>query len=350
MKYWYEEPVKVLDEVVARAAAQRQVELTKPPGSLGQLEVLAVRLAAMQSRPDPTITRPWISVFAADHGVTAEGVSAFPQAVTVEMIRNFARGGAAISVLAREISAQLEVIDAGSAGDTRDIEGVIREPVAAGTANLAREAAMSQEQLAAALDIGRRAVDRAVGQGADLFIAGDMGIGNTTSAAAIACALLDLEGVQMAGPGTGLNAEAIRHKEEIIDQALALHKPDRLQPLEVLRCLGGFEIAAICGATIRCAQTGLPMLVDGYIAGASVLAAVRYQPSVFDWLIFGHCSAEPGHRWILDAMQAEPLLDLDMRLGEGSGAAAALPLLRLACGLHNGMATFAEAGVSGKEG
>jgi nicotinate-nucleotide--dimethylbenzimidazole phosphoribosyltransferase len=346
---WYDEPVKVLDDAMIIQAGQRQTELTKPPGSLGQLEVMAVRLASMQSRPDPAIDKAWISVFAADHGVTAEGVSAFPQAVTVEMIRNFARGGAAISVLAREVSAQLEVIDAGSAADTGDIEGIIREPVAAGTANLAREAAMTPAQLAAAMEIGRQAVDRAVAQGADMFIAGDMGIGNTTSAAAVACALLDLAGVQMAGPGTGLEADAVRRKADIIDRALDLHQPDRLQPLEVLRCLGGFEIAAISAAAVRCAQSGLPMLVDGFIAGASVLAAVRYQARVFDWLIFGHCSAEPGHRYILDAMQAEPLLELGMRLGEGSGAAAALPLIRLACALHNDMATFAEAGVSGKE-
>ncbi len=349
MTEWLEQPSMPLDDAAGRRAGQRQAQLTKPPGSLGQLEILAVRLAAMQGSDRPAITTPWISVFAADHGVAAEGVSAFPQSVTIEMIRNFARGGAAISVLAREHGARLEVVDVGSVGDGSAIEGIVHEPVAAGTANFAHGPAMSQEQRDAAMDVGKRAVDRAVAAGADLFIAGDMGIGNTTSAAAVACALLDLDGVQMAGPGTGLQPEAVRHKAAIIDRALALHQPGRGEPLEVLRLLGGFELAAICGAAIRCAQQGLPMLVDGFIATASVLVAVRHRFSVFDWLLFAHRSAEPGHQRMLEAIQAEPLLDLGLRLGEGSGAAVALPILRQACALHAGMATFAEAGVSEKE-
>lgn len=348
MTFWWQHSVKPLDESARSAARLRQDNLTKPPGSLGHLEHLAVQLAAMQSREKPRIEQPWISIFAADHGVVAEGVSAFPQEVTQQMLANFVNGGAAIAVLARAAGARLEVIDAGTLAPA-PLPGVRWAKAGDGTANFTQGAAMSAVQLEHCLDLGRDAVQRALGDGGDLFIGGEMGIGNTTSAAACGCALLGLPGRDLAGPGTGLDGAGVSHKAAVIDRGLALH--GFLPSLtgggsEALRCLGGFEIASLAGAYLACAQLGLPALVDGFITTAAALAACRMNPGVRDWLLFAHASAEPGHTRLLAALDAEPLLRLDMRLGEGSGAATALPLLRLACALHGGMATFAEAGVS----
>ncbi len=327
------------------AARARQTRLTKPPGSLGRLEDLAVQLAGLQGREKPTVASVWISVFAADHGVMAEGVSAFPQAVTGEMVRNFATGGAAISVLARALDAELDVVNLGTVNDPGDIPGVTRAIIAPASANFCQAPAMDEAQLRQAMDTGRARVDAARAAGAELFIGGEMGIGNTTSASALACALLDATPVEPAGAGTGLDAPGIAHKAEVIGRALALHAA-ATTPLDKLQCLGGFEIAALTGAFIAAAQTGLPVLVDGFIAGAAALAATAINPGVRDWLLFAHRSDEQGHARLLEAMQAKPVLDLGMRLGEASGAAVAVPLLRLACRLHNGMATFDEAGVS----
>ncbi len=347
MTPWWQQPVKPLDESARAVARLRQDNLTKPPGSLGRLERLAVHLAAMQYQPKPRIAQPCITIFAGDHGVVAEGVSAFPQAVTQQMLANFVNGGAAISVLARANAARLEVIDAGTlAPEPRP--GVRWAKAGDGTANFTRAAAMRETQLTHCLDLGRDAVARALAQGCDLFIGGEMGIGNTTSAAALACALLGLPGRDLAGPGTGLDANGVSRKAVVIDRALALH--GAVAGSEALRCLGGFEIAALAGAYIACAQRGLPALVDGFITTAAALAACRMNPGTRGWLLFAHASAEPGHARLLDALDAEPLLQLEMRLGEGSGAAMALPLLRLSCELHGGMATFAEAGVSGGNG
>ncbi len=347
MPDWLQRPVAPLHEEARQAAAERQTMLTKPPGALGRLERLAIDLAAMQGRPLPRLERIRITVFAADHGVAAEGVSAFPQAVTAEMVRNFARGGAAISVLARQLGAELEVVDLGTVTELEPLPGVVSERLGPGSANLAREAAMSEAQLAAALDAGRAALERALASGCDLFIGGEMGIGNTTAASAVACALLKVAPEALAGPGTGLDADGVRRKARVIARALELHGSDG-EPLELLRRLGGFEIAALTGAFTAAAQRGVPVLVDGFIATAAALVAVRREPRVGQWLLFSHASAEPGHAALVEALGAEPLLDLGMRLGEGSGAAVAATLLRSACALHNEMATFAEAGVSEK--
>jgi nicotinate-nucleotide--dimethylbenzimidazole phosphoribosyltransferase len=271
------------------------------------------------------------------------------------MVRNIASGGAAISVLARSLGAELEVIDCGVAADTGPIDGVRREPLGPGSGNIAREPAMDRSGLAAALAIGRSAAGRAAARGAGLLVAGEMGIGNTTAAAALGCALLDLDPQALTGPGTGLDAAGVARKAGVVGRALARHRkgqPSRSadDPLAVLADLGGFEIAAIAGCAIGAAQLGLPLLVDGFIATAAVLAACRANPGVRDWLIFAHRSAEPGHDRLLAALDAEPLLDLGLRLGEGSGAALAVPLLRLACALHTEMATFDQAGVSGATG
>jgi len=345
---WLAVAAKPLTHSASEQALERQGQLTKPPGSLGRLEACAVALAGMQGRMQPRVDKLQIAVFAADHGVAAAGVSAFPQEVTVQMVANFAAGGAAISVLARSLGAELEVVDVGTASEPGELPGVISHRAGEGTADISRQDAMSQAQLEIALNAGRASALRAVEAGADLYIGGDMGIANTTAAAAISCALLQADPVALAGPGTGLDASGVSHKARIISESLARYDNLSEHPLEALRCVGGFEIAALAGAYLTCAQQGLPVMVDGYITTAAALVAVRHQPGVKDWLFFSHRSAEPGHRAILDGLGAEPLLDLGMRLGEGSGAAVAVPLLRLACDLHNGMATFADAGVSEK--
>jgi nicotinate-nucleotide--dimethylbenzimidazole phosphoribosyltransferase len=342
---WLLHACAVPDETIAEAARSRQSQLTKPPGSLGALEELAVRLAGLQKTHTPAVDRAWISVFAADHGVAVEGVSAFPQAVTGEMIRNFAHGGAAISVLAHALGATLEVVNLGTVNDPGDVPGVRRAVIAPSSANICEHPAMAPAQLDAALTEGSKSMRRACDSGAQIFIGGEMGIANTTAATALSCALLDAAPGTLTGAGTGLDANGVAHKRRVIERALARHA-DAGSPLEQLCCLGGFEIAALIGAYVAAAQAGMPVLVDGFIATTAALAAVRINPGVRDWLLFSHCSAEVGHTALLRALDARPLLDLGMRLGEASGAAVALPLLRLACALHNGMATFAEAGVS----
>lgn len=334
------------DTTAEAGARERQRRLTKPPGSLGRLEDLAVRLAALQGRARPTADHVHITVFAADHGVTAEGVSAYPAAVTVEMIRNFATGGAAVSVIARRLAAELEVVDVGTAEDYDPPAGVRRERAARGSGNIRHEPAMDSATRERAEASGRASVTRALTAGADIFVGGEMGIGNTTAATALACALLDLPPAQLAGPGTGLDAAGVARKVAVIEAALTRHGRLRDDPVAALERLGGLEIAALAGAYQACGELGLPALVDGFIASVAALVAVRREPALGDWLLFAHRSGEPGHGGILDALGAEPLLDLGMRLGEGSGAAAAVPLLRLACTLHNEMATFDEAGVS----
>ncbi len=343
---WLNVPPAPLSDSARRAAEARQTILTKPPGALGRLESLAIRLAAMQGTEQPRVEHVYIAVFAADHGVAAEGVSAFPQAVTGEMVRNFARGGAAISVLARELGATLEVINLGTVNQLGPLDGVKNYHLGPGTANFTIEPAMDEHQLACALHAGRHAAERAKLAGAQLFIGGEMGIANTTAATALACALLNTAPQQLAGPGTGLDVKGVAHKVKVIERALKLHNNHVATPLKALRRVGGFEIAALAGSYIACAQMGLPALVDGFIASSAALAAAQLRPGAEDWLLFAHASAEPGHRLILTALHAQPLLDLGMRLGEGSGAAITVPLLRMACALHNEMATFGEAEVS----
>lgn len=345
---WLNFPVKNLDEHARLAAVARQQQLTKPPGALGQLETLAIQLAAMQGSEKPRADKVFISIFAADHGIAEENVSAFPQLVTAEMVKNFARGGAAICVLARQLDATLEVVNLGTAFDTGNLPGVIQCNIGKGTSNFARQPAMSEAQLAAAMQAGRDSAGHAADLGAQLYIGGDMGIANTTSAAALACALLKHSPQQLAGPGTGLDASGVQHKAAVIVRALELHAASLDTPLEILRRLGGFEIAALAGAYLSCAQRGITVLVDGYITTAAALLAVRIQPAVANWLIYSHRSAEPGHILMLNALQAETLLQLSMRLGEGSGAAVSISIVKLACALHNEMATFAEASVSEK--
>ena len=345
---WLNQPTSSPDAEARQNAEVRQQQLTKPPGALGRLEKVAIQLAALQAVDRPAVDKIHITVFAADHGVAEENVSAFPQAVTAEMVKNFSRGGAAISVLAKELQAELEVINLGTVFDTGSLKGVTNLVLGLGTANFAVQPAMTEEQLTRALEAGRETVEHAKKAGAQLFIGGEMGIANTTSATALACVLLNETAEKLAGPGTGLSADGVAHKVKVIEKAISLHKEHIDSPLEALRRLGGFEIAALTGAYIACAKQGLPILVDGFITSSAALVAAHICPDVKDWFIFSHASAEPGHAKVLAALEAKALLDLQMRLGEGSGAAIAVPLLRMACALHNDMATFAEAEVSEK--
>ena len=329
------------------AALARQAQLTKPAGSLGRLEHLACELAGLQQAMRPRAARVPIVIFAGDHGVAAQGVSAYPQEVTIAMMANFAGGGAAISVLARELDSTLEVVDAGSLAEA-PITGIVTDKPRQGSRDFSKEAALRREEVVFALDCGRRAVLRAVAAGqADLLIFGEMGIGNTTASAAIAAALLGVDAEATAGSGTGVDAKGRALKIHVIDSALALHglRRNGISVEDVLCAVGGLEIAAIAGAIIASAQHRIPVLVDGFIASVAALTAARLNPSCRPYLLASHQSAEQGHRLVLQALELKPLIDLDLRLGEGSGAAIALPILRLACALHNEMATFAEASV-----
>tara|TARA_R110002072_G_scaffold4245_6_gene30030 strand:+ start:42282 stop:43322 length:1041 start_codon:yes stop_codon:yes gene_type:complete len=342
---WWQEPAARLHEGAMTVAGNRQQQLTKPPGSLGELEHLAVQFAGWQGRSEPRIERLHIRIFAGDHGVVAEGVSAFPQAVTVQMIQNFTAGGAAIAVLARHCNAGFSVINVGTATPTSDQPGLVNAQLAPGTANFCYAAAMSEALLLQALACG---AEHAPTEG-DLFIGGEMGIGNTSAAAALTSALLTLPAETTVGRGTGVDDDGLALKCSAVQRALALHVRGEIGALEILRRLGGLEIAALTGAYIACAQRGIPVLVDGYICTAAALLACRLNPGSRAWMLFAHESAEPGHRHLLRALDASPLLNFGMRLGEGSGAAIAVPLLQSACRLHNEMATFAEAGVSTAE-
>ncbi|POA97665.1 nicotinate-nucleotide--dimethylbenzimidazole phosphoribosyltransferase [Chromobacterium sinusclupearum] len=338
---------KPLDLSARNAARARQAVLTKPPGSLGQLEELACRFAAWQGRARPDALRPAITVFAGDHGVTAEGVSAFPSAVTTEMVRNFANGGAAICVLARALDARLEVVDVGVTGDVSALP-IVHAKVRAGSRNLAKETAMSAEETEAALEAGRAAARSAVGDGANLLIAGDMGIGNTTASAALICRLTGASPELVVGRGTGIDDIGLANKLRVVKTALARVAWENLSGQDTLAELGGLEIAAMAGFYLEGAHLGVPSLVDGFIASAAALCAKAIDPSLHDWLLASHRSAEAGHDHALAALQLQPLVDLGMRLGEGSGAAVCVPLLQMAVKLHNEMATFEEAGISGK--
>lgn len=349
MSSWLQDPIQPSHTGSQEAALARQNQLTKPTGSLGYLEQLVVRLAGLQGQELPLLERLHISIFAADHGVAASGVSAYPQAVTTEMIRNFSRGGAAISVLARELGSSLEVINLGSLLDPGSLPNVLDVRQGPGTADFRTEPAMTEDQLAQCLEQGKLCIDKAKAKGCQLFIGGEMGIGNTTSASALASVLLKRPVAELVGPGTGLDAAGVAHKITVIEQALQQHQSQLDQPLSLLQHLGGFEIAGLVGAYLRCGQQGLPALVDGFICSAAALLACQLQPELQTWLFFSHSSAEPGHRWLLQQLAARPLLALDLRLGEGSGAALAVPLLRLACELHRQMATFAQAQVSSRD-
>ncbi|MEO0435707.1 MAG: nicotinate-nucleotide--dimethylbenzimidazole phosphoribosyltransferase [Pseudomonadota bacterium] len=346
-RLWYQQPVKDPAASFAARAAQRQAQLTKPPGSLGSLESVAERFAAWQGREVPSLNRLAIRVFAGDHGVTARGISAYPAEVTGQMLANFSAGGAAISVLSQELGADFRVVSLGLFTQPSDADSLDNLQIAAGTKDFVAEDAMNEETLDRCLAAGADIVDQLE---VDLFIAGDMGIGNTTSASALLAAVVGAEEKKelatIVGRGTGVDAAGLARKLDAVALGLQRHGPYEGDWRRLLRSLGGLEIAAITGAYLRCAQRGIPILLDGFITGSAALLAQQVNPAVCGWMIAGHASAEPGHKKLLELLALEPLLQLQMRLGEASGAALAVPLLKSALRLHTGMSTFAEASVS----
>ncbi|HEV7815443.1 MAG TPA: nicotinate-nucleotide--dimethylbenzimidazole phosphoribosyltransferase [Janthinobacterium sp.] len=317
---------------------------TKPLGSLGVLEVLAKQVGLIQKTTQVALTQPAILVFAADHGVVAEGISAYPQSVTWQMVENFLAKGAAINVFARQHNCALHVIDAGVNHDFGQRDGLIDRKQAPGTRNFATEAAMTQEQCTAALAAGMALADELEG---NVIGFGEMGIGNTTAAAALMHKLTQIPAADCVGAGTGLSADGILHKQGVIEAAAALHAKVT-EPLDVLATFGGFEIAMMAGAMLKAAERRMVLLIDGFIVTSALLVAARLRPAILDYCVFSHCSNENGHQRLLDNLGGRPLLNLGLRLGEGSGAALALPLLQSAVNFLREMATFESAQVSEK--
>lgn len=346
---WVDAPVAPVDSEAAAAARQRQRERLKPPGSLGLLECAAVRLAGMQGTAIPRLDPIAITIFCGDHGVVAEGVSAYPSSLTRTMAARFTAGGTAIGVMARELGAVLEAVDTGMFEAAPPESEVIDVRAGAGTGNWARTAAMTPDQCSRAMQSGREAAERARAYGAQAFLPGEMGIGNTATATALACLLLERSPAALAGPGAGLDDAGVRHKAAVIEQGLARHGRG-LGPMDAVVAVGGFEIAALAGAYIAAAQQGLPILLDGFIASVGALVAQRLKPGVGQWLVATHRSAEPGHAAVLAALGTEPMLELGMRLGEGGGAAVAVPLMRSACTLHREMVSLADAAIAAEPG
>ncbi|MCS0585486.1 nicotinate-nucleotide--dimethylbenzimidazole phosphoribosyltransferase [Massilia pinisoli] len=342
MRFPHIAPTAQLELGAALAAAINNK--TKPLGSLGALERLASRLGLIQSTVAPTVRQPAILVFAGDHGVVAEGVSAYPQDVTWQMVENFLAQGAAINVFARQNGCDLHVVDAGVNHDFGPRRGLVDRKVAHGTRNFAREAAMTPEQCAAALEHGAALMADLPG---NVVGFGEMGIGNTTAAASLMHKLTGIPVADCVGAGTGLSAEGVLHKQRVIEAAVR-HHAGVDEPLGVLATFGGFEIAMMTGAMLQAAALRKVLLIDGFIATSALLVATHIAPAILDYCVFAHCSDEAGHRRMLDALGAEPLLQLNLRLGEGTGAALALPLLHAAVNFLNEMATFASASVSEK--
>ena len=343
---------KLLDAIggphaAAAAEAQRHLDtLTKPPGSLGRLEELAVRLAAVTGRP-PRVTAPVIFTFAADHGVVTEGVSAYPQSVTAQMVENFLRGGAAVNVLARQVGARVVVADLGVAAPLGERSGLVSRPVGPGTRNMAMGPAMTRAEAVAAIEVGAALAEEGIAVGADVLGTGEMGIGNTTAASAITAAITGADPEIVTGRGTGLDDAARARKVEVIRRALAVNRPSASDGLDVLAKVGGFEIAGLTGVMLAGAARRVPVVVDGFIASAAALIAVTLAPAIRHALFAAHRSAEPGHVHALAHLGLTPYLDLEMRLGEGTGAALFIPLARAAAAIYGEMATFKSAGVDG---
>ena len=333
----------------AAAAAEAQAHLdtlTKPRGSLGRLEELAVRLAAIGGRV-PRVSAPVIFTFAADHGVVAEGVSAYPQSVTAQMVENFLRGGAAVNVLARQAGARVVVADFGVAALLGERPGLVARRFGPGTLNMAVGPAMTREQAAAALEAGAALAGEAIDAGADLLGTGEMGIGNTTAASAITAVITGADPEAVTGRGTGLDATARAHKVAVVRRALEVNRPAADDGLDVLAKVGGFEIAGLAGVILAGAARRVPVALDGFIAGAAALVAVTLAPAARHALLASHRSAEPGHAAALAHLGLVPYLDLELRLGEGTGAALFVHLARAAAAIYGEMATFKSAGVDG---
>lgn len=338
--------IRPLDEAAMEAARKRQDNLTKPLGSLGRLEELAIKIAGIKADPMPNLKHKAIITMAADHGVVAESVSLYPQEVTRQMVLNFLRGGAGINVLANQIGARVIVVDMGVMGGFPPLPGLVCKMIDFGTKNMARGPAMSKAQAINALEAGIKLIEIEIGKGLDVVGTGDMGIGNTTAASAV-CAVITGEPIKkVTGRGTGIGDKQLAHKVEVIKRALAINHPSAKDPIDVLTKVGGFEIGGLAGVMLTAAAHRIPVVIDGFISGAAALIAVGLAPQAKDYLIAAHVSAEPGHRLLLNFLGLKPLVDLGMCLGEGTGAALGIFLAEAATKLLSEMATFADAGVS----
>ena len=339
-----------LDERAMREASARQDRLTKPAGSLGRLEELSISLAGMTGRLDPPLENRVVFTLAADHGVAAEGVSAYPREVTPQMVLNFLRGGAAINVLARQAGARVVVADLGVDADLPEHPELRALKVRRGTASITKGAAMTIPEALQAIDSGRQLVREEIGKGLDVALTGDMGIGNTTASAALICALAELDPKDVVGRGTGVDDEGLERKRRAVRTALEVNAEQIARgPIDALAAVGGLEIAGLVGVILESASQRKPVIIDGFISGAAALAAARIAPAVTGYMIASHRSGELGHGAVLRRLGLRPLLELDLRLGEGTGAVLALPLVEAAIRTLNDMATFDEAGVSERQ-
>lgn len=335
-----------LDKAGGEAARLRQDSLTKPLGSLGRLEELSIQLAGIKGQPIPRVPKKAVVVMAADHGVVAEGIGLYPQEVTAQMVLNFLNGGAAINVLARLAGARVTVVDMGVTGNLPPHPGLISRKIAPGTRSMARGPAMSREQADQAVKTGIEMVEQEFAQGLDIIATGEMGIGNTTASSAI-CALMTGQPVEkVTGRGTGITDELLARKVSVIKRAIEINRPDPADAMDVLAKVGGFEIGGMAGVILGAAAHRIPVAIDGFISGAAALIAVSLCPQVRSYLIAAHVSAEPGHKFMLEYLSLRPLLDLGMRLGEGTGAVLGIMLAEASARLLEEMATFGEAGVT----
>jgi nicotinate-nucleotide--dimethylbenzimidazole phosphoribosyltransferase len=344
------ERIKPLDKGAMAEARSRQDLLTKPQGSLGRLEELSIKLAGIQVKAIAQIRHKAVITMAGDHGVVAEGVGNWPQEVTAQMVHNFLSGGAGINVLARQAGARVVVVDMGVAAELKNHPQLIVKKVAFGTQNICLGPAMTTEQAVRAIESGIEVVEAELAKGLDIVGTGDMGIGNTTASSAICAAMTGEPVAEVTGRGTGISDEQLAHKIGVVKRALAVNQPDPKQPLEVLARVGGFEIGGLVGVMLAAAAHRIPVVIDGFISGASALIATALAPGLRDFLIAAHVSAEAGHKVLLQHLGLKPLVDLNMRLGEGSGAALGIFLAEASAKILAEMSTFGEAGISDKDG
>ncbi|MBF0139116.1 MAG: nicotinate-nucleotide--dimethylbenzimidazole phosphoribosyltransferase [Magnetococcales bacterium] len=337
---WLNHPIRPCSHADQEAARKHLETMEKPLGALGLLEETVIRLAGLYATQEPNPDPARILIFAADHGVAAAHVSPYPQHMSMTMVQSALQGQSAIAVMARHLGVELEIINVGLVDEPAPAHGLINQPAGPGTNDIRFRPAMDEEQLANAMAAGRDAVQRAVAAGMHMIIGGEIGVGKSTVAASVAAALLGVAPDSVAGPGSGLDAEGMARKAQVINQALNLHLPGLSGALQTVRRLGGFDIAALAGAFIACGQMGIPALVDGLTASTAALVAVSLHPSVKEWLFFGHRSAEPGQLPVIRAMDVTPLLHLDISMGEGTGATAAFAMLRMACFLQREISFF----------
>ncbi|MBE3089960.1 MAG: nicotinate-nucleotide--dimethylbenzimidazole phosphoribosyltransferase [Actinobacteria bacterium] len=341
--------IKKPDSSLMKQVQARLDSLTKPRGSLGRLEELAKQIVSITGNLSPRIKRKAIIVMTADHGVVEEGISAYPREVTPQMVYNFLNGGAAINVLARHIGAEVLIVDVGVAADFQEHQSLMLKKIDYGTKNMVKGHAMTDEQAVKSLEVGIEAAEEMIKKGYDIIATGDMGIGNTTASSAIAAVICRTDVESVTGYGTGIDDRCLENKINVIKKAISVNKPDATDGIDVLSKVGGFEIGGIAGIILGCASGRTPVIIDGFISGAGALIAAAISPDSTNYMIASHCSAEKGHRIVLDRLGLKPLFDFDMRLGEGTGAAIGINIVEASVKILSEMATFNQAGVSEKK-